>query len=123
MKKIVNAWFPAFIWMGFIFALSSRKSIGVTDTLLFDFLIFKTLHIIEYAVLYLLIFRGFYLLNSKKINNQYLIYAFLLSLIYAMTDELHQTFVPTREGRLRDVFIDMIGITGMLFLIKAKFTK
>jgi VanZ family protein len=31
-------------------------------------------------------------------------------LTYAISDEIHQTFVPTRTGSLTDVFIDSVGI-------------
>ena len=40
-----------------------------------------------------------------------------LAVLYAATDELHQTFVPTREGCLRDVFIDSSGAVLGLFLL------
>ena len=35
--------------------------------------------------------------------------ALWVAVLYAATDEFHQTFVPTREGCLRDVFIDSTG--------------
>jgi len=42
-----------------------------------------------------------------------------LAMLYGMTDEFHQTFVPTRTGQPRDVLIDLIGITCvMIFLYK-----
>ena len=47
----------------------------------------------------------------------------ILSLIYAVTDEIHQTFVPTREGRFRDVIIDLIGILIMYTFIKKTLDK
>lgn len=37
--------------------------------------------------------------------------AFLFSLIYACSDELHQYFVPGRTATVRDVLIDCIGIS------------
>lgn len=116
--KITNALFPVIIWMALIFYFSSRESIGITETLIFDFIIFKTLHIIEYAILYFLLYRAFSIIQGKKLKTIHMTYAFLIALIYAVIDELHQTFVPTREGRLRDVFIDMIGIGGMIVIIK-----
>lgn len=39
------------------------------------------------------------------------------SFLYALTDELHQRFVPGRSGELRDVFIDTSGaFTGLVLL-------
>jgi hypothetical protein len=36
--------------------------------------------------------------------------AAVLAVLYACTDEWHQTFVPARGGRVTDVLIDCIGI-------------
>jgi VanZ family protein len=45
-----------------------------------------------------------------------MLYGALSALGYGIFDEIHQTFVPTRTGTLRDVFIDMIGISiGVLY--------
>ena len=82
-----------------IFMLSGRESVQVADELILNFLFFKTLHVIEYAILFILYFRA--LKNPAA--------AFFLTLLYAAIDEIHQMFVPTREGRLRDVIIDGFG--------------
>jgi VanZ family protein len=37
--------------------------------------------------------------------------------LYAATDEFHQTFIPNREGCLRDVLIDTTGAAAGLFLL------
>jgi len=47
----------------------------------------------------LLIYTG---LSPKK--------SLLLSYIYAISDEFHQSFIPGRSGLLRDTFIDLGGI-------------
>ncbi len=36
--------------------------------------------------------------------------AILISALYALTDETHQLFVVTRQGTIRDFFIDLLGI-------------
>lgn len=52
-------------------------------------------------------------LNLKHAQTATLITGFL----YALSDEIHQLFVPGRSGELRDVLIDFSGvITGTLFL-------
>ena len=44
-------------------------------------------------------------------NNKTLIFcAFVLAFLYAITDELHQSFVPGRSAGPFDVFIDAVGI-------------
>lgn len=97
--KFVRYWLPVVIWMTVIFFLSGRESVQVADEPLINFLFFKTLHVIEYAILFVLYYRA---LKNKTA-------ALLLTLLYAATDEIHQLFVPTREGKLRDVIIDAIG--------------
>lgn len=103
-----------------IFFLSSRESTQVSDIYTWNFIFFKSLHVIEYAILYFLLFRATLQENSKNQKKARLI-ALLVAIIYAASDELHQTFVPTREGRLRDVGIDTIGIVLMYIYTKYRF--
>ncbi|OGK41643.1 hypothetical protein A2954_07220 [Candidatus Roizmanbacteria bacterium RIFCSPLOWO2_01_FULL_37_12] len=117
--RLVYYWLPPVIWMSIIFYLSSRLHAQVTGKFLFDFLIFKSLHMIEYAILYFLLLRAFYSISKSylTINHKFL-YPLLISILYAASDEIHQTFVPTREGKIRDVFIDTAGIIMMYIYIK-----
>ena len=45
------------------------------------------------------------------------LWAVLISLAYACTDEFHQTFVRGREGTPRDVLIDAVGMAIAALLI------
>ena len=124
MQKFIKYWMPVVIWMAFIFFLSSRQRISVADEYIINFLFFKTLHMIEYAILYFLFFRAFYHLNNRnKSLQKVFISAFLIPALFAMSDEFHQTFVATREGTIRDVFIDIVGILFMCFYIKMNIKK
>jgi VanZ family protein len=100
-----------------IFYFSSRPRFGITHKFLFDFIIFKTLHMIEYGILYLLFFRAFYK-TTKLSSSKKILYSFLLALFYAVADEFHQLFVPSREGRIRDIIIDIGGITIVYYFVK-----
>lgn len=103
-------WVPPIVWMGFIFYFSSQQSLRVSDDYAVQFLIFKTLHLIEYGMLYILLYRS--LRNTKKAPDwQHRYDAWLVAVMYAILDEIHQVFVPTREGRMRDIAIDAIGVT------------
>ena len=44
-------------------------------------------------------------------------YALLTGLLYVVSDEIHQTFVPGRAGQLRDVLIDTCGVIIGICLI------
>lgn len=87
--------------MIFIFYLSSRSTAGIPLTGTNRFLLLKTFHLIEYTVLNIFLNFGHYDLKKN----------FALSYVYALSDEFHQTFVPGREGKLLDTFIDVIGIS------------
>lgn len=123
MKKIARIiwfWGPVIGWMSFIFFLSSRQSISVSQTYLYNFILFKTLHMIEYAFLYLLVFRAVNSIDAKHFSlHKKLITAFIITFVYAVTDEFHQTFIPTRTGQIRDIFIDLAGILLMYIYIKS----
>ncbi len=117
MKRVLRAvwlWAPPIILMITIFILSSRQNIGVSDSEAVNFSLFKSLHVIEYCILYLLFFRAY--LGSGISYARSILYGAISALGYGILDEVHQTFVPTRTGTLRDVFIDMIGISiGVLY--------
>lgn len=114
MLKVIKYWLPPLIWMSIIFYFSSFPKVSVTQNAVYAFIIFKALHIIEYAVLYVLLFRAFYSLREKKLTLKYqFLLAFLVGVLYALSDEVHQTFIPTREGKLRDALIDTGGIVLM----------
>ena len=67
-------------------------------------------------------FFSFSYLSSLFIGNNNIkdlkktgILSFLFSVIYAFSDEFHQTFVPGRDGNIVDVLIDSSGaLVGIL---------
>lgn len=120
--RLLIAWLPPILLMGIIFMLSSRQSIAISDEMAVNFSFFKTLHIVEYAFLTLLFFRAVFL--TKKMLDQHMIsLSISFSVIYGITDEIHQTFVPTRTGQPRDVLIDLIGILLMALIIYKNRTR
>ncbi|MBP3542900.1 MAG: VanZ family protein [Lachnospiraceae bacterium] len=44
--------------------------------------------------------------------------AFSIGVLYAASDEFHQTFVPGRSGEIKDVCIDAIGVLVGMMLVK-----
>jgi len=113
--KYFRFWAPVILWMAVIFLFSSREKVALTDSYALGFLFFKALHLIEFIFLYFVCFRAFF--NTGVSKDRAYVYAFLIAIFYAATDEIHQRFVPTREGRIRDVIIDAIGGgLGWIFL-------
>jgi VanZ family protein len=101
--RVALVWLPVLVWPALIFALSSIPSLG-TGLGGWDVVLRKLAHITEYAVLAFLLRRA---LSAP--------WAFAAAVLYAISDELHQTFVRGREGRPRDVLVDVIGIVlGLL---------
>lgn len=107
-KEKILRFIPSLIWMIIIFYFSSRQTTGVQGTFTQRFLILKSLHLVEYAILFILFYFGF-----KKIKP-----SLFTAYLYALSDEFHQMFVPGREGRVRDTFIDLLGIFIGIFLIR-----
>ena len=102
MKKlllIVLRWFPALMIMLVIFTFSAQPGDNLPNFLNWDYAIKKTAHVIVYA---LLSFSYFHLLNYNK--KRYWL-AWLLAIVFSMTDEYHQSFVPGRHPSVFDVLI------------------
>ena len=73
------------------------------------FLVRKTAHFTEYAILGALFYLN--LIQFPKLNSRIkkLLLPILFSFLYAITDEIHQIFVPGRSAQFRDVLIDTLG--------------
>lgn len=101
-------------WAFLIFLGSSLPPTKASNDSLVDFLAHKSFHLFEYAVLYLVYYNrvaeDFWQGRVGKIFQ-----AFLFVLIFALFDEYHQSFVPGRTAKMRDVFIDLLGaVLGFL---------
>lgn len=105
---LVYYWLPLMAWMGSIFWFSSQpQPIDLPEPLL-QTLIGKGGHMIGYAVLGLLWWRAL-AARQGQADRRTLALAFFLTVLYAISDEYHQTFVPGRGGNLKDVLIDATG--------------
>jgi VanZ family protein len=104
-------WIIAVGYAGFIFYLSSRTWGGMSSFPFAD----KGLH----AVLYFG-FGGilFWALRMTKLRaNPYIAYvALVLAVIYGLSDEIHQLFVPGREFSLFDLLADAAGAAIGVFV-------
>ena len=72
-----------------------------------DFIIRKVAHVTEYAVLSLLVSRSVGIKMNSTIRER-LVPAGISSL-YALSDEFHQSFVPSRGATYTDVMWDTFG--------------
>jgi VanZ family protein len=102
--------------MALIFALSAQPTLPELDEPWLDVLLKKTAHFLEYAILAFLWWRA--LSGGNQSTVRPLIIAGLVSVLYAASDEYHQTFVTGRHGWPGDVGIDSAGVLVMLGFIR-----
>lgn len=132
----IISWVAVLLWMGLLFLLSSRPAelsngdsgiitsaiVNLLDTLgikgsinsedvTLTVLVRKGAHFIGYLVLTLLILNALTATGriSKRFALPYAKLAMLaaaIAILYAMGDEVHQSFVPGRAMRFGDVLID-----------------
>ncbi len=106
-------WLPPIAMMALIFALSAMPASNEEHGLLY-LLSRKAAHFVEYALLLALWWRA---LASKVTDPWALALALGITVLYAVTDEFHQTFVNGRAGRPLDVAIDTAGALAAAALI------
>jgi VanZ family protein len=97
-RSWLGAWAPVVVWAAVIFAFSSVPSLS-TELGTVDTILRKLAHLAEYAVLGALLCRA---LRRPAL-------AILVATLYAVSDEVHQTFVEGRVGAPLDVGLDAIG--------------
>jgi VanZ family protein len=112
MKKLLDItprWLPAVLLMLVIFTLSSRPGDDLPRFGGWDYFVKKGAHALGYGLLALS-----YLRALPKRNY---VLAWILTLLYAATDEFHQSFVPGRNASLVDVLVfDNLGAVAGLWL-------
>lgn len=103
--------------MGIIFWLSSQPQPFDLPEPLLQTLVSNGGHMIGYAGLSVLWWRA---LAARRAwpEHRTLALAFLLTVLYAISDEVHQTSVPGRTGSLVDVLIDTAGAALGLWLLR-----
>lgn len=119
------------IWMIFIFIMSntngndssSQSNFFANIILQFinidketlTFLIRKVAHMSEYAILALF---TYYALIKIAFNKRIIFQiTFLISFLYACSDEFHQLFISGRSGQFTDIIIDSTGCLIMLLFL------
>jgi len=109
----IKYWLPVIIYAIFIFYVSSIPGEVIPVLFAHQDIIF---HIIEYAIFALLINRALKAHYPGLIYPRRILLVFLLSFIYAISDEFHQLFVPGRYASGFDLFTDGLGsFLGSLF--------
>jgi VanZ family protein len=106
LVRVAWWWGAVVAWAALIFALSSIPDLG-TGLGGWDVALRKVAHAGEFAVLGFLLFRA---LGRERP-------ALALGIAYAVSDEVHQHFVPGRIGSPLDVLLDAVGVVVGVLLV------
>ena len=130
-KKLAIGYAVMAAWMVVIFVLSSEghdtssgrsdvivhvlqsAGLGFAPTDVLTFMTRKAAHTVAYLVLGVLAYSA--VRNHGLPARRVAMIAVCIVVAYAISDEVHQLFVPGRSGELRDVLIDSVaGAVGIL---------
>jgi len=107
--RTLNRWLPVVAWMAFVFVLSAQPDLPHPKSGWADLLLSIVAHVGLYAVLAWLWMRA---LGGQP---RVWLLALLFSGLYALSDELHQAFVPGRHADPWDLLADAAGaVLGLL---------
>ena len=117
MQRFILVELPMILSYFAIFYFSSLSYIPILDH--FD----KVLHFTAFFVLTVLTLRTFYYRRHDAVKHR--VYAFIIVTLYAISDEVHQLFVPNRFFDYWDWFADLLGAITALVLFSRilKFEK
>ncbi|HOJ11795.1 MAG TPA: VanZ family protein [Clostridiales bacterium] len=135
MHKLLS-WMAVILWMSLIFYLShqpaaksSELSTSITEVIIdtietvapqvkiekgdLHYIVRKNAHFFYYLVLGILVVNA--LRRSGIYGYKSILLALLICILYAVSDEAHQIFIPGRSGEIRDVIIDSTGSNVGIF--------
>lgn len=107
MKNFIITYLPLIFWCGVIFLLSSIPGLRISESV-WDFILRKGAHIFMYFILFLLAYRAY----------PTFMIAFLFCSLYALSDEIHQSFVASRSGNALDFLIDSLGTSLGILVVR-----
>jgi VanZ family protein len=135
MRLFLKYWLPLLIWLAVIFVGSTsimstehtsryivpfllRLKPGMSPDAIWTILVVirKCMHVTEYAILALLLWRALRSVQTLHPGTLTLFGGVLVSCaLFAASDEFHQTFVKSRTPSVRDVLLDVGGaLLGLL---------
>lgn len=138
-KWFAKYWLPVILWAVVIYSASGdKKSVhhssriiepivrwlipdisdeAVRNTVLF---VRKGAHVTEYAIFAMVFWwalRGTFAREHNGWSRRLVLGAWSAAVLFAITDEWHQAYVPGRQGSPWDVLIDAVGAASGLFFL------
>lgn len=142
MGRFLSRYLPLLIWLAFIsYASSASFSAGNTSRIIGPLVLWlfpstsvetlavihlitrKLAHFTEYAILGFLAARAFRTSPRDSIARRWFLISVSLIVVYALIDEFHQSFVPSRTASVVDSLIDIAGGLTALVLIRSRFSR
>lgn len=142
MARFLSRYLPLVAWLIFIsYASSDSFNAGNTSRIIGPLVLWlfpnttpetllgihiitrKAAHFTEYAILAYLAARAFRTSPRPALANRWFIASLALVVAYALLDEYHQTFVPSRTGSIYDSFIDIAGGLTALLIIRYRHNR
>jgi len=113
LRNFSICWLPLIIYCVAIYIQSGRPSPArIPDVRFLD----KILHFGAYSLLGILFFRAYDTLAFKNEKNLLILISIASAILYGISDEIHQYFVPFRQADIMDVIANSIGsICGVCF--------
>ena len=143
MARFVRYYLPLIAWLVFIsFASSDDFNAGNTSRIIGPLILWlfphtspetlevvhhitrKLAHITEYAILGFLAARAFRTSPNPAISRRWFLISLALVVVYALLDEYHQSFVPSRTASIVDSLYDTAGgLTALIIVWKRTATN
>ena len=121
IKSFTYCWLPLIAYCAFIYFQSSHPPPEELPSFNFSD---KMLHFAAYAVMGVLFYRAYHTLPIKKELNWLVLLSMISASLYGVSDEIHQSFVPERDGSITDVIADILGaICGVYLYHRWKMQK
>lgn len=119
MKKLLK-WLLRLLpvaYMIFVFILSSLPSNAVVELpdSTIDAFIKESLHLVEFAILYGLLVLAVF--TTGKFSYKWNVFCAVISILYGLSDEIHQSFMPYRSATLIDFIKDTIGVLVAYYFV------
>ena len=126
-KNRLSRYGPLVVWAALIFIGSSSALSGTNTSVvlrpvlwlfphaseatlaLIHFLVRKAGHLAEYAILALFAARAFRTSAREFLRTRWFWVSLLFVVAYSLSDEFHQSFVPSRTASIYDSMIDSVG--------------
>ena len=116
MPILVLAWAPVIAWAALIFVFSAQPNLRFLPDEGIDFVVRKAGHMGVFGILALLAWRA--LRTTTHLRLPWVL-ALVLTLLYAISDEIHQGGVAGRNMSGVDVGIDMTGALIAVVIVVA----